>query len=77
MEHSERRAARNWHELGSTERLLRQSFQSLRRPDGDGNARMAETPRGLGHVDFETQRRTAKLSVSFYRDVIVRNAIGV
>ena len=32
---------------------------------------------GLYHVDFETQRRTAKLSVSFYRDVIARNAIGV
>jgi len=32
---------------------------------------------GLYHVDFETQRRTAKLSVSFYRDVVARNAIGV
>src|SRR3954451_310079 len=32
---------------------------------------------GLYHVDFETQRRTPKLSVSFYRDVVARNAIGV
>jgi beta-glucosidase len=32
---------------------------------------------GLYRVDFKTQRRTAKLSVSFYRDVVTRNAIGV
>ena len=32
---------------------------------------------GLYHVDFETQARVPKLSVSFYRDVIERNAIGV
>ncbi len=32
---------------------------------------------GLYHVDFETQRRTPKLSVSFYRNVIARNAVGV
>jgi beta-glucosidase len=32
---------------------------------------------GLYHVDFATQRRTAKLSVDFYRDVVKRNAIGV
>jgi beta-glucosidase len=31
---------------------------------------------GIYHVDFSTQRRTAKLSASFYRDVIARNAIG-
>jgi beta-glucosidase len=31
---------------------------------------------GLYHVDFNTQRRTAKLSASFYRDVVARNAIG-
>jgi beta-glucosidase len=31
---------------------------------------------GLYHVDFETQRRIPKLSASFYRDVIARNAIG-
>ncbi|MEO6842802.1 MAG: GH1 family beta-glucosidase [Bradyrhizobium sp.] len=31
---------------------------------------------GLYHVDFETQVRTPKLSVSFYRDVIARNAIS-
>ncbi len=31
---------------------------------------------GLYHVDFETQRRVAKLSASFYRDVVARNAIG-
>jgi beta-glucosidase len=31
---------------------------------------------GLYHVDFATQRRTPKLSVAFYRDVIARNAIG-
>jgi len=32
---------------------------------------------GLYHVDFQTQRRTPKLSVAFYRDVVARNAIGV
>jgi beta-glucosidase len=31
---------------------------------------------GLYRVDFNTQRRTPKLSVSFYRDVVARNAIG-
>lgn len=31
---------------------------------------------GLYRVDFETQVRIPKLSVSFYRDVIARNAIG-
>jgi beta-glucosidase len=31
---------------------------------------------GLYHVDFQTQLRTPKLSVSFYREVIARNAIG-
>ena len=31
---------------------------------------------GLYHVYFETQRRVAKLSASFYRDVVARNAIG-
>src|SRR6266700_2870588 len=31
---------------------------------------------GLYRVDFETQRRIPKLSVSFYRDVVARNAIG-
>jgi beta-glucosidase len=31
---------------------------------------------GLYRVDFETQRRTPKLSASFYRDVVARNAIG-
>ena len=31
---------------------------------------------GLYRVDFETQRRIPKLSASFYRDVIARNAIG-
>ena len=31
---------------------------------------------GLYHVDFETQLRKPKLSASFYRDVIARNAIG-
>jgi beta-glucosidase len=31
---------------------------------------------GLYRVDFDTQRRTPKLSASFYRDVIARNAIG-
>jgi beta-glucosidase len=31
---------------------------------------------GLYRVDFETQARVPKLSVSFYRDVIARNAIG-
>ena len=29
---------------------------------------------GLYHVDFETQRRTPKLSAAFYRDVVARNA---
>jgi beta-glucosidase len=31
---------------------------------------------GLYRVDFDTLRRTPKLSASFYRDVIARNAIG-
>jgi beta-glucosidase len=31
---------------------------------------------GLYYVDFRTQARTAKLSASFYRDVIAKNAIG-
>ena len=31
---------------------------------------------GLYHVDFNTQRRTPKLSASFYRSVIARNAAG-
>jgi beta-glucosidase len=31
---------------------------------------------GVYHVDFETQRRTPKLSAAFYRDVVARNAIG-
>jgi beta-glucosidase len=31
---------------------------------------------GLYRVDFATQRRTPKLSASFYRDVVARNAIG-
>jgi beta-glucosidase len=31
---------------------------------------------GLYRVDFETQLRTPKLSVSFYRNVIERNAVG-
>jgi beta-glucosidase len=30
---------------------------------------------GLYHVDFKTQRRTPKLSASFYREVIKRNAV--
>ncbi|MGA7074543.1 GH1 family beta-glucosidase [Bradyrhizobium sp.] len=30
---------------------------------------------GLYHVDFQTQRRTPKLSTSFYREVIRRNAV--
>jgi beta-glucosidase len=31
---------------------------------------------GVYHVNFETQARVPKLSASFYRDVIARNAIG-
>jgi beta-glucosidase len=31
---------------------------------------------GLYRVDFETQRRIPKLSASFYRNVVARNAIG-
>ena len=31
---------------------------------------------GLYRVDFETQRRTPKLSASFYRNVIAKNAVG-
>jgi len=31
---------------------------------------------GLYHVDFKSQRRTPKLSASFYRNVIARNAAG-
>ncbi|MET3989377.1 beta-glucosidase/6-phospho-beta-glucosidase/beta-galactosidase [Bradyrhizobium sp. S3.9.2] len=32
---------------------------------------------GLYRVDFETQARLPKLSAAFYRDVVMRNAIGV
>ena len=32
---------------------------------------------GLYRVDFDTQRRIPKLSASFYRDVVARNAIGI
>jgi beta-glucosidase len=32
---------------------------------------------GLYRVDFDTQVRTPKLSASFYRNVIARNAAGV
>ena len=32
---------------------------------------------GVYHVDFETQARIPKLSASFFRDVVARNAIGV
>jgi beta-glucosidase len=31
---------------------------------------------GLYHVDFDTLRRTPKLSASFYRNVIAKNAVG-
>ena len=31
---------------------------------------------GLYHVDFDTQVRTPKLSASFYRNVIARNAVS-
>ena len=31
---------------------------------------------GLYHVDFETRRRTPKLSASFYRETIARNAVA-
>lgn len=31
---------------------------------------------GICHVDYETMRRTPKLSASFYSDVIRRNAVG-
>jgi len=31
---------------------------------------------GLVHVDFATQKRTPKLSASFYREVIARNAVA-
>jgi beta-glucosidase len=30
---------------------------------------------GLYHVDFDTQVRTPKLSASFYREIIERNAV--
>jgi len=30
---------------------------------------------GLIHVDFKTLKRTPKLSSSFYREVIARNAV--
>jgi len=32
---------------------------------------------GLYHVNFDTLVRTPKLSVSFYRNVIARNAVDV
>ena len=31
---------------------------------------------GVYHVDFQTQKRTPKLSAAFFRDVVARNAIG-
>ena len=31
---------------------------------------------GLYYVDFDTLKRTPKLSVSFYRNVIAKNAVG-
>jgi len=31
---------------------------------------------GIVHVDFKTQARTPKLSASFYREVIAKNAVG-
>ena len=31
---------------------------------------------GLVHVDYRTQKRTPKLSASFYREVIARNAVA-
>jgi beta-glucosidase len=31
---------------------------------------------GIYHVDFETKRRTPKLSASFYRETIARNAVA-
>ena len=31
---------------------------------------------GLYHVDFNTQSRTPKLSASFYRETIERNAVA-
>ena len=31
---------------------------------------------GLHYVDYETQKRTPKLSASFYREVIARNSVA-
>jgi beta-glucosidase len=31
---------------------------------------------GLYHVDFDTKRRMPKLSASFYRETIARNAVA-
>ena len=31
---------------------------------------------GVYHVDFQTQKRTPKMSAAFFRDVVARNAIG-
>ena len=31
---------------------------------------------GLYYVDFDSLQRIAKLSVSFYRNVVVKNAVG-
>jgi beta-glucosidase len=31
---------------------------------------------GVYHVDFQTQKRTPKLSAAFFRDVVTKNAIG-
>ena len=31
---------------------------------------------GVYHVDFQTQKRTPKLSAAFFRDVVAKNAIG-
>jgi beta-glucosidase/6-phospho-beta-glucosidase/beta-galactosidase len=37
---------------------------------------LATAPARLVLVDFKTQARTPKLSASFYRDVVSKNAIG-
>jgi beta-glucosidase/6-phospho-beta-glucosidase/beta-galactosidase len=45
-------------------------------PSPDKSAPSAPEQRfGLYHVDFDTKRRTPKLSASFYRETIARNAV--
>ena len=46
-------------------------------PDGYLGTYVADKRFGLYRVDFDTLRRTPKLSAAFYRNIIARNAVDV